>query len=101
MRRFSHTDNLVLLETPKERVRRLFWDALFMGVGCALAWDMAAYGIRGWESGTVAGFVTAGVLALALGWLIRLGVRARSYWWPLAPVFVAFCVPIVLHVLES
>ena len=94
-------ENLERYETPKERVRRFLWDVLCIGMGCVIAWEMAIYGMRSWDSGRASGYVTATVLAIILARLMWLAVRTRKHWWPLAPVLVAFVVPIVLWLLNG
>jgi len=102
MRRSDNLDNLQNSQTPKERLSSLFWDALFLGIACAIAWDIGVYTIRFRESGSISQLLVVAVLALAGGWLVWLRARSRKHWyWVLAPILFALMGPFVLSALEG
>jgi len=102
MRHSDHLDNLQTYLTPKERLSSFFWGALFLGITCAIAWDIGVYTIRFRESGSISQLVVVAFLALAGGWLVWLRAKARKHWYGvLAPILLALAGPFVLSALEG
>jgi hypothetical protein len=92
--------NLQTYRTPKERLHSAFWALLSVVVSCAFSWDLSVYLIRAWESGRFSALIVPVLLAIALGWTLRLSLRVRQHWWPIVPPIITAIVPLVLHLME-
>jgi hypothetical protein len=102
MRRFTHLDNLQMHLTPKQRVSRLLWDALFLGVVCVVGWDGGVYVARFGESGEISQLIVPVLLAIVIAWLMRLAFRARKHWyWVIVLTLLAFAGPFILRAVQA
>lgn len=85
---------------PRSRLSSGIWAFLSAVLSCVLAWDLAAYCIKFFETWRISSLVVASLLAVLLGRLLLSSVRVREHWWPLVPPALAFVIPITLQLLE-
>ena len=102
MRRFTHLDNLQMHLTPKERLSRFLWDALFLGVVCVVSWDVGVYVARFGESGEISQLIVPVLLTIVIAWLMRLAFLARKYWYgAIVLILLAFAGPFILRAVQA
>jgi hypothetical protein len=92
--------DLEVSNTPRFRLSGGFWTFLSALLSCVLAWDLAAYCIKFFETWRISSLVVVSFLALLLGKLLFSSVRIRQHWWPLIPPVLAFAIPVTLQLLE-